>query len=317
MAQTLLSARIAYNGGSGEPMPTRRQFVLSLPRTKLVLGERTLLMGVLNVTPDSFSDGGRFFDPDRAAARALEMQRAGADLIDLGGESTRPGSAGVSAAVELRRVLPVLRRLRGRLRVPISIDTRKADVAEAALQAGAQMINDITGLRADPRLAEVARRHRVPLALMHIRGTPRTMQKIPFARDVLADVEKGLRWSVAQALGAGVGRAQLLIDPGLGFGKSPLQNFEIIQNLRRLARLRLPILIGPSRKSFIGHLLGNAPPDDRLMGTAAAVTASILAGAHIVRVHDVAEMAQVARLADAFLSAPGGCGSGAAATPAR
>ncbi len=284
-------------------MTARRRFVLTLPRTKLVLGPRTLLMGVLNVTPDSFSDGGRFFDPDKAAAHALAMQRAGADLIDIGGESTRPGSMGVSAAVELRRVLPVLRRLRGRLRVPISIDTAKADVAEAALQAGAQMINDITGLGADPGLAEVARRHRVPLVLMHIRGTPRTMQKIPFARNILRDVEKGLRRSVARALRAGVRRRQLLIDPGLGFGKTAEQNYEIIQGLNRLARFRLPILIGPSRKTFIGKALGNAPAGDRLMGTAAAVTASILAGAHIVRVHDVGEMAEVARVADAFLAA--------------
>ncbi|OFV80889.1 MAG: dihydropteroate synthase [Acidobacteria bacterium RIFCSPHIGHO2_02_FULL_67_57] len=284
-------------------MSARRRFVLTLPRTKLVLGPRTLLMGVLNVTPDSFSDGGRFFDPDKAAAHALAMQRAGADLIDIGGESTRPGSAGVSAAVELRRVLPVLRRLRGRLRVPISIDTAKADVAEAAIRAGAQMVNDTSGLRADPRLAEVARRYRVPLVLMHIRGTPRTMQKIPFARNILRDVEQGLRRSVRQALQAGVRRSQLLIDPGLGFGKTAEQNYEIIQYLNRLARLRLPLLLGPSRKTFIGKVLGNAPASDRLMGTAAAVTASILAGAHIVRVHDVAEMAEVARVADAFLAA--------------
>jgi len=284
-------------------MSARRRFVLTLPRTKLVLGPRTLLMGVLNVTPDSFSDGGRFFDPDKAAAHALAMQRAGADLIDIGGESTRPGSAGVSAAVELRRVLPVLRRLRGRLRVPISIDTAKADVAEAAIRAGAQMVNDTSGLRADPRLAEVARRYRVPLVLMHIRGTPRTMQKIPFARNILRDVEQGLRRSVRQALQAGVRRSQLLIDPGLGFGKTAEQNYEIIQYLNRLARLRLPLLLGPSRKTFIGKVLGNAPASDRLMGTAAAVTASILAGAHIVRVHDVREMVEVARVADAFLAA--------------
>jgi len=284
-------------------MSARRRYVLTLPRTKLVLGPRTLLMGVLNVTPDSFSDGGRFLDPDRAAAHALAMQRAGADLIDLGGESTRPGSAGVSAAVELRRVLPVLQRLRRRLRIPISIDTTKADVAEAALQAGAQMINDTSGLRADPRLAEVARRHRVPLVLMHIRGTPRTMQKIPFARNILRDVEKGLRWSVRQALQAGVRRSQILIDPGLGFGKTAEQNYEIIQRLSRLGRFRLPFLLGPSRKTFIGKVLGNAPASDRLLGTAAAVTASILAGAHIVRVHDVREMAEVARVADAFLAA--------------
>jgi len=281
----------------------RQKFVLRLPAGRLALGERTLVMGVLNVTPDSFSDGGRFLDPERAAAHALAMERAGADLIDLGGESTRPGSAGVSAEEELARVLPVLERLRGRLRVPVSIDTSKPAVAEAALAAGAQLINDITGLRADPRLAEVARRRRVPLILMHIRGTPRTMQELPPAKNILREVARGLRWSVARALRAGLRRSQLVIDPGIGFGKTAVQNYELIAHLDRLRSLRLPILIGPSRKSFLAKVLDDAAPDDRLLGTAAAVAASILAGAHIVRVHDVAAMAQVARIADAVLDA--------------
>lgn len=281
----------------------RRRFVLRLPSRRLALGARTLIMGVLNVTPDSFSDGGRFFRPARAIAHALEMQRAGADLIDVGGESTRPGSAGVSAEEELRRVLPVLRGLRGRLRIPISIDTTKAAVAEAAIKAGAEMINDTSGLRADPALARVARRHRVPLILMHIRGTPKTMQKIPPARDIWRELERGLAWSVKQALAAGVPRAQLLIDPGLGFGKSWEQNYEILAGLRRLAKFKLPVLIGPSRKSFLGKVLGDTPSEDRLFGTAAAVTAAILGGAHIVRVHDVAEVVQVARIADSILRA--------------
>jgi dihydropteroate synthase len=257
-------------------------------------------MGVLNVTPDSFSDGGRFYAARRAIRHALEMERAGADLIDVGGESTRPGSFGISAEEELRRVLPVLKGLKGRLRIPVSIDTVKAEVAEAALDAGAAMINDISGLRFDPRLAEVTARRRVPLLLMHIRGTPATMQKQPFARDLWRELERGLGWSVRQALRAGVKRSQLLIDPGIGFGKSAEQNFAIVRQLGRLAKFRLPIVIGTSRKTFIGKVLG-VPPEQRAWGTAATVAASILAGAHIVRVHDVAEMVQVVRITDAIL----------------
>ncbi len=284
-------------------MIARARFRLRLRSRTLQLGERTLVMGVLNITPDSFSDAGRFLSPQRAIAQALAMERAGADLIDIGGESTRPGSYGISAEEELRRVLPVLKGLKRRLRIPISIDTGKAEVAEAALAAGAEMINDITGLRADARLAAVARRHRVPLVLMHIRGTPATMQKLPPAKNIWRELERGLGWSVRQALRAGVRRSQLLIDPGIGFGKGAGQNYEIVQRLGRLAKFRLPILIGTSRKSFIGKVLGGAPPEKRLWGTAATVAASILGGAHIVRVHDVAEMVQVARVTDAILNA--------------
>lgn len=281
----------------------RRKFVLRLGSRTLMLGERTLVMGVLNVTPDSFSDGGRFFNFKRAIRHALEMQRAGADLIDVGGESTRPGSFGISAEEELRRVLPVLKVLKGRLRIPMSIDTVKAEVAEVALEAGAELINDISGLRFDPRVAEVAARRRVPLLLMHIRGTPATMQKLPFARNIWRELERGLGWSVQQALRAGVKRSQLLIDPGIGFGKSAAQNLEILRELERLKKFRLPIVIGTSRKTFIGKVLDGAPPQERLWGTAATVAASVLGGAHIVRVHDVAEMVQVVGVADAVLSA--------------
>ncbi|HXE74797.1 MAG TPA: dihydropteroate synthase [Candidatus Xenobia bacterium] len=284
-------------------MAKRAMFPLRLKSRTLRLGERTLVMGVLNVTPDSFSDAGRFFSPRRAVAHALAMERAGADLIDIGGESTRPGSYGISAEEELRRVLPVLKGLKRRLRIPISIDTSKAEVAEAALAAGAEMINDITGLRGDARLAEVARRRRLPLVLMHIRGTPATMQKLPPAKDIWRELERGLGWSVRQALRAGMKRSQLLIDPGIGFGKTAEQNYEILRGLARLRKFRLPILIGTSRKSFIGKVLGGAPPQERLWGTAATVAASILGGAHIVRVHDVAEMVQVARVTDAILNA--------------
>lgn len=289
----------------------RRRFRLALPSRTLVLGERTLVMGVLNVTPDSFSDGGRYLTVEAAVTRARELERAGADILDLGGESTRPGSEGVSAEEELRRVLPVLRTLRGTLGIPVSIDTQKAAVAEAAAAAGAEILNDVSGLRADPRLADVARRRRLPLVLMHMRGTPRTMQRGPFARDVVRDVAAGLRAALARARKAGLPRSQLLLDPGIGFGKRWEQNYELLAHLPRLAALGCPLLVGPSRKAFIGvtlarHLPGAAdplPPPERVWGTAAALTAAILGGAHIVRVHDVAEMVQVARVADALVRA--------------
>ena len=262
-------------------------------------------MGVLNVTPDSFSDGGRFFDAERAIEQALAIEQAGADLLDIGGESTRPGSDGVSSKEELARVLPVLQALRGRLKIPISIDTQRSEVAEAALDAGALMINDISGLESDPLIAEVAARRRVPLILMHMRGEPRTMQAGPFARDVMKDVTRGLRKSVAVARKAGVAKSQIILDPGIGFGKSFAQNYELLQKLPQLAKLGCPLLVGTSRKGFLGATLARdgrpAPPEERIWGTAATVTVSILNGAHIVRVHDVAEMAQVARVADCLL----------------
>ncbi len=288
-------------------MAPRRHFRLRLPTRTLQLGKRTLVMGVLNVTPDSFSDGGKFFDPERAIEQALAMERAGAHLLDIGGESTRPGSAGVSAKEELARVLPVLRALRGRLKIPVSIDTQKSDVAEAALDAGAQIINDISGLKSDPRIAEVAARRRVPLILMHMRGEPRTMQTRGFARDVMKDVTQGLRKSVGIARKAGVGKSQVILDPGIGFGKSFAQNYELLQKLPQLAKLGYPLLVGTSRKGFLGATLAldgkPVPPEERIWGTAATVTASILSGVHIVRVHDVAEMVQVARVADCLLDA--------------
>lgn len=260
-------------------------------------------MGVLNVTPDSFSDGGAYLDSQGAVARALQLEREGADILDIGGESTRPGAAPVSAEEELRRVLPVIKSLRSELRIPISVDTQKAEVAEAALDAGVEIVNDVSGLRADPRLGEAARRERAPLILMHMRGTPQTMQKRPFARDAMRDVLAGLRDSVARARRTGLAKSQLLVDPGIGFGKSYEQNFEILARLPELARLGCPIVVGTSRKAFLGKALAapgcpDAPPEERMLGTAATVTASILGGAHIVRVHDVAEMVRVARVAD-------------------
>jgi dihydropteroate synthase len=285
----------------------RRQFQLRLPARALALGKSTLVMGVLNVTPDSFSDGGLFVNVDAAIAQAVAMEAAGADIIDVGGESTRPGSVGVSAETELQRVLPVIANLRGKIRIPISVDTSKSEVAEAAAAAGAEIVNDVTALRNDPRLAEVARRRKLALILMHMRGTPRTMQKAPFARHVLRDVSNGLRHAVTLARRAGVAKSQIVLDPGIGFGKSFAQNCELLTRLPELARLGYPLLVGTSRKSFIGKALEKhesraSCATDRIWGTAATVAASILQGAHIVRVHDVAEMAQVARVSDALAS---------------
>jgi dihydropteroate synthase len=283
-------------------MKLRRKFRLKLHSRTLTLGEQTLVMGVLNVTPDSFSDGGKYDEPEIAIERALAMEREGADFLDIGGESTRPGAEETSAAEELDRILPVLEGLRGRLKIPVSVDTRRAAVAELAIRAGAEMINDVSGLRTDARLAEVVAKNGVGLVLMHMRGEPRTMQRGPFARDVMSDVVSGLRESVAKARKAGVAKTQIILDPGIGFGKSYAQNYELIEKLPRLAALGYPLLVGTSRKGFLGATLARdgkpAPPEERIWGTAATVTASILGGAHIVRVHDVAEMVQVARVAD-------------------
>jgi dihydropteroate synthase len=283
----------------------RKQFRLRLPSRTLVLGERTLVMGVLNVTPDSFSDGGAFLDSQAAVARALELERDGADILDIGGESTRPTALPVSAREELSRILPLFEALRGKLRIPISVDTQKSEVAEAALAAGAEIVNDISALRTDPRLAGVARQAGAPVILMHMRGTPRTMQRGPFARNVVRDVMSGLREALARARRAGLAKSQILLDPGIGFGKSHEQNFGILARLPEFARLGCPIVIGTSRKGFLGKALAKPgepplPPGERLLGTAATVTASILGGAHIVRVHDVAEIARVVRVADAI-----------------
>jgi dihydropteroate synthase len=287
---------------------TRKIFRIRLRKKTLVLGRRTLLMGVLNVTPDSFSDGGKFLDPSRAIGHALALQQAGADILDIGAESTRPGSLGINAEEELHRLLPVLQGLRGKLKIPISIDTRKSEVAEIAVEAGAQILNDVSGLNHDPRLAEVAARRKVPLILMHMRGEPRTMQTAPFARDVVKDVTQGLCASIRKAHEAGVSKSQIILDPGVGFGKRFDQNYKLLANLPQLAKLGYPLMVGTSRKGFLGKTLAHAtnrskvPATERLWATAATVTASILGGAHIVRVHDVAEMLQVARTADHILN---------------
>ena len=267
------------------------------------MGERTLVMGVLNVTPDSFSDGGRYLDAGAAVRRGLEIAEEGADILDIGGESTRPGSEGVTAETELGRVLPVIEGLRGRLKIAISIDTQKAAVARAALEAGAEMVNDVSALRHYEEMGEVVQRAGVPVVLMHMRGKPKTMQKSPFARDVMRDVMQGMREALERARRAGIPRGRVILDPGIGFGKSTEQNCELLARLPELARLGCPLLVGTSRKTFIGKLLGGVDEEERIWGTAASVAAAVLGGAQIVRVHDVKEMVQVVKVAEGIRKA--------------
>lgn len=272
----------------------------------LPVGERTLVMGVLNVTPDSFSDGGEFLSPDNALAHAEQMIAEGADIIDIGGESTRPGGAAiVSAEEELKRVLPVIDALAKRSNIPISIDTTKAEVAHAALDAGASIVNDISALRFDFHVADEAAKAGAGLVLMHSRGTPATMHKLPPVADIFHEVTKSLRSSIAMAERRGVERESIVIDPGIGFGKSQEQNIELIVKLDKLidAFPDFPLLIGTSRKSFLGRILADAdgnpaPADQRLQASLTTITVAILKGAHIVRVHDVKATVETLRVAE-------------------
>jgi dihydropteroate synthase len=261
---------------------------------------RTYIMGILNITPDSFSDGGLYLDPKRAILHAKEMVSLGADIIDIGAESSRPGALPISEEEELSRIVPVLKELVRQIQVPISIDTYKARVAEVTLDMGANMINDISGLRFEPRLAEVAANFNVPLVLMHSRKTPQTMQQDIFYNDLVQEVISELKEAISRAKRGGIKEELLIIDPGLGFGKTASQNLKLIAELERFKIFERPILIGPSRKSFIGKVL-QKPVNERIYGTAAAVAASILKGANIIRVHEVDQMVQVARLTDAIL----------------
>jgi dihydropteroate synthase len=277
----------------------KRQWKLA--RRTLTCGERTLIMGVLNVTPDSFSDGGQFFSSDEAIAQCERMTDEGADIIDIGGESTRPGSEFVSEAEELRRVIPIIEELSRRASIPLSIDTTKAAVARTALSAGAEIVNDISGLRFESELAAEVARARAGLVLMHSRGTPKDMQQLPPVPDVLREVISGLTESVAVAKAHGVSRTSIVVDPGIGFGKTAEQNIELIARLDQIVAAfpDLPLMIGTSRKSFIGKLLNNAPADERIHGTIASVVVSALKGAQIVRVHDVKAAAEALKVADA------------------
>jgi dihydropteroate synthase len=265
----------------------------------LTLGDRTLVMGVINVTPDSFSDGGTLLDPGVAIETAVKMVADGADLLDVGGESTRPGADALDAGEELRRVIPVVAGVSRRVTVPISIDTYKASVADAALEAGAAIVNDISGLRYEPELAAVVARRNAAIVLMHTRGRSKDMYQQASYHDVVDEVLDELRESIAFAADAGVPRDRMLIDPGLGFAKEAAHSFEALGRLQEFSDLGRPVVAGPSRKGFLTRPLGrDVPAAGRDWPTAAAVTAAVLAGAHIVRVHAVGEMMQVVRVAD-------------------
>jgi dihydropteroate synthase len=257
----------------------------------------TRLMGIVNVTPDSFSDGGLFLDPDRAIMHARELVRGGADLLDIGGESTRPGARAVSAQEELERVAPVVRGL-GDLGVPISIDTSKAAVAETALEAGAEIVNDVTALRSDPELAALCAKRGCEVVLMHMKGTPRTMQQQPQYEDVVAEVRGFLAERIEFATAQGIAEERIWVDPGIGFGKTVDHNLELLRRLGELRELGRPIVVGTSRKSFIGGLTGREV-EDRLGGTIASSVLALRAGADVLRVHDVAEVGQAVRVAEA------------------
>lgn len=266
----------------------------------LDFSDKTYIMGILNVTPDSFSEGGLYFDKSAAVKRAYQMAEEGADVIDIGGESTRPGSVPVSIEEEMDRTIPVIKEIAKNIKIPISIDTYKAEVARRALDAGASIVNDISGMRFDPDMPRVVSENKVPVVLMHIKGNPKTMQQTPVYEALIPEIMDYLRLSIRLALKFGIPEDKIIIDPGIGFGKTFDHNLKIIKNLHEFTLLEKPILIGPSRKAFIGRILGDVPASGRLEGTSAAVAASILNGANIVRVHDVKEMKKVALVADAI-----------------
>lgn len=261
-------------------------------------GEKTYLMGILNVTPDSFSDGGEFNNLEAALAQAQHLVEAGADIIDIGGQSTRPGAEEIAETEECDRTLPIIAAIRSILSTPISIDTTRASVAQKAIAAGADIVNDISGGTFDPDMFPVVAKLGVPIILMHIRGTPQTMQKLTDYQDLIGEIYQFFQTQIDAALAAGILRSRLIIDPGIGFAKTCQQNIEILQELPRFHNLDLPILIGVSRKSFIGNILNQPNPKSRVWGTAAACCSAIASGADILRIHDVLEMADVSRVAD-------------------
>jgi dihydropteroate synthase len=277
----------------------RKLFFWKLKQREIRLGERTVLMGVLNVTPDSFSDGARYSDPDRAFARAVELEEQGADIVDIGAESTRPGSSRISAAEEMRRLIPVLKRLKEKLSVPISVDTYKTEVAERALELGVEIINDPSGLTFEPQLARTVSNHNAGLILNHMRGRPETWAKLGPMPDPIGTIARDLEATISRARLVGIDKSRLVIDPGLGFGKRKEQNSLILGRLGELAGLELPIMVGPSRKSFLAH----PDPEETKFAGAAAVAIAALGGAHIIRVHDIPEMRAAADVADEILRA--------------
>lgn len=259
---------------------------------------RTLVMGVLNVTPDSFSDGGKYYRFEEAIDHAQQMLDNGADIIDIGGESTRPGALPLTTESELERVIPVIKALtKIHPEIVISIDTYKSVVAEEAIRAGARMVNDISGLGLDPRMKDIVHKYQVPVVIMHIKGTPRDMQENPYYADLFGELIRYFQERIESALRTGIPAGQIIIDPGIGFGKRLEDNYEILNRLEELIALGYPVLVGPSRKSFIGRIL-NQPPEERLFGTAAAVAVAVYKGARIIRVHDVPEMRQVIQIAE-------------------
>ncbi len=278
----------------------RKSFTLRARGRSLELGPVTRTMAVINVTPDSFSDGGKFLAANQAVDRCLELAAKGADILDIGGESTRPGVSPVSAAQELDRILPVLAGIRGRTSCLVSVDTYKSQVARAALDAGAHIVNNVGALQLDPGVAEVAGKAGAAIVLMHMRGTPRSMQTLPPSRDILKEIEQNLAQAVDLAGSYGIARDRIVVDPGIGFGKTVEDNLKVLNRLPRLRRLRLPILVGTSRKSFLGKIL-DIPVQERLIATAASVVMAVVGGAHIVRVHDLDEMVHALRIADSIL----------------
>lgn len=278
---------------------SKTQYSIRCRKRTLILGKRTLLMGVLNVTPDSFSDGGLFFDKDKAISHGLRMVEEGADIIDVGGESTRPGSKPIELEEELRRVIPVIESIAKEVDVPISIDTYKSTVAQRATEAGAEIVNDISGLHFDSDLAKVAAKGNIPIILMHIRGTPETMQKNVHYDSIFSEILQYLKDSIQRAESAGLDPRQIIIDPGIGFGKTVEDNLLIIKNLHEFRILGKPILLGTSRKSFIGKIL-NTVVEDRLEGTLSSTAIGVLNGAHIIRSHDVHQAKKAIVVADAI-----------------
>ena len=283
----------------------RTPYALEARGRRFLLGSRTWLMGIVNITPDSFSDGGLFLDPDRAVERGLELSSEGADILDVGGESTRPGAAAVSEEEELRRVVPVIRSLRKRTDIPISIDTTKAAVARAALDEGADIVNDISALRFDAEMPSVIARTGAAVVLMHIQGTPLTMQLDPRYDDLLGEIRSFLSESIRRAETAGIPADRIVIDPGIGFGKTCDHNLALLNGLDSFRELGRPLCVGLSRKAFIGRIL-DLPSGDRLEGTIAAAVLGISRGAHILRVHDVREVSRAVRVAEAILAARAG-----------
>ncbi len=263
-------------------------------------GQRTYLMGILNVTPDSFSDGGEFNTLEVALRQAKNLVQAGVDIIDVGGQSTRPGAAEISLEAELNRVIPIIKALRSEFSIPISIDTTRAIVAQAAVELGADLINDISGGTFDAQMLPIVSHLKVPIVLMHSRGTPKTMQKLTDYDNLVKEIYQFLEQQINQAMEIGITRSQIIIDPGIGFAKTYEQNLELLRCLREFSALELPLLVGVSRKSFIGQILQQSDPKKRVWGTAAACCAAIAGSADILRVHDVAQMADVCRVADAI-----------------